>query len=72
MVPCSVYRGKGITILRMKIKWHLYPYSCQGGGGRENCYRTIAHAVVDNRFITTLIPFFFFFVLPQAEKITPE
>ena len=72
MVPCSVYRRKGIAILRKKNKWHLYPYSCQGGGGRENCYRTVAHAEADNRFTTALIPFFFFFALPITEKFTPE
>ena len=63
MVPCSVHRGKGIAILREKNK-----YSCQRGGGRENCYRTIAHAVADNRFTTALIPFFFFFALFISKK----
>jgi hypothetical protein len=32
----------------------------------------VAHAVKDNNFATTLIPFFFFFAFPIAEKIIPE
>ena len=48
------------------------PIQLPGGGGRENCYRTVAHAVADNCFTTALIPFFFFFAFPITEKFTPE
>ena len=48
------------------------PTQLPRGGDRENCYRTVAHAVAGNCFTTALIPFFLFFALPIAEKITPE
>ena len=44
------------------------PIQLSRGGGRENCYRTVDHAVAENRFTTALIPFFFFFALPITEK----
>ena len=50
MVPCGVYRGKGITILRKKNKW-------QRIGGRENCYCTVAHAVRTTVLLQSWSPF---------------
>ena len=48
------------------------PIQLPRGGGRKNCYRTVALAVADNRFTTALIPSFFFLAFPLTEKFTPE
>ena len=70
MVPCSAGHEKGNSILRRENKWHLYPYSCQRGVGRENCCRTVAHAVAYNHVTKPWTPFSFVFVFLIIDKYT--
>ena len=71
MVPSSTLSEKGNAIVREENKWQSEPIKLQrGGGGSENCYCSLPHAVTDNHFATTLVPFSFFFAVPITEIYT--
>ena len=53
--------------------WRLgsEPIKLSGGGGqRKICYSSVPHALIDNLFATTQVPFSFFFVLSVTKKYT--
>ena len=68
-VPSNARHGKGNAILRKENKEQPEPIKLPRGGS-ENCYHSVPHAVMDNRFATTLVPFSFFFAVPMADKYT--
>ena len=70
MVPSSAFHGKENTILRKENKEQSEPIKLPRRGGEQKiCYSSVPHALTDNLFATTLVPFSFFVVLSVTKKI---